>query len=230
MRCSARSLAARAVVSLLSEVPFASALVYSPRGQSEESKRSRERLRDPLKRGDVMLMQLLAERLRSFLLRSVQPDIVEEFLGSDVVLVPVPRSAPLTTQDALWPARVLSEALVRGGMGERVLPCLVRAEAVSKSAFAGSGERPGPRRHYETMRVARELLDSPARITIVDDVVTKGATLIAAASRVQEAFPRSVVRAFALVRTMGLVAEIANIGEPCRGLITYDGSRADRQP
>lgn len=61
-------------------------------------------------------------------------------------------------------------------------------------------------------------------------MVTKGATLIAAASRVKEAYPRAELRAFALVRTMGLIAEIESIWSPCCGRITYDGSEAHREP
>jgi len=210
---------------LLSEVPFAAALVYSPRGTSEESRKSRELVRDPVKRADAEFLRGISEHLRRFL----PADIVADFLAEDVVLVPAPRRAPLPSKDALWPALLLSRALVAGGMGARVLPCITRTEAVPKSAFAGPGGRPLPERHYETMRV-RPGLDQPAKITIVDDIVTKGATLIAAASRVVEAFPGAQVRVFALVRTMGLVAEIERMGAPCRGLITFDGHDADRRP
>jgi hypothetical protein len=222
-----KSPAARAAVSLLSEVAFAAALVYSPRGSSEVSQNSRRQIRDPLKRGDAELLQAITIHLRE----PLRPTrILLDFLTEDAVLVPVPRSAPLTTKDALWPARLLCQALVAGGMGARIYPCLVRTERVDKSAFAEPGSRPTAQRHYDTMRVARELLDPPARITIVDDFVTKGRTMIAAASRVQEAFPDAVVRAFALVRTMGLVPEIERVGDPCVGWVTYDGSEAHREP
>lgn len=172
----------------------------------------------------------VSKSMRAFLLNSSYPEIVTEFLAPDAVLVPAPRSAPLASKDALWPARILCEALVRGGLGFEVLPCLVRTEAVRKSAYAGVGERPTPRRHYDTIRVELELLVRPARITVVDDIITKGATLLAAASRVGEAFPSADVRVFALVRTMGLVQDIEHILTPCRGRITYDGVSANRHP
>lgn len=213
-------------MSLLSEVPFAAALVYSPRGQSAESKKSRDQVRDPLKRGDSEFLRTVSEHLRPFL----PDDLAAGFLAPDVVLVPTPRRAPLASKDALWPGRLLAEALVRGGLGARVLPCLTRTEAVPKSAFAAPGERPMPERHYATMRVERELLEVPKRITLVDDFVTKGATLIAAASRVKEAFPAADVRVFALVRTMGLIPDIEAIGAPCVGRITFDGFDVHRQP
>jgi len=211
---------------LLSEVLFAAALVYSPRGTSEESRKSRELVRDPVKRADADFLRDVSTHLRGFL----PADIVRDFLGEDVVLVPTPRRAPLPSKDALWPAKLICEALILGGLGAKVLPCLARTEAVPKSAFAAPGERPLPHRHYETMRVKRGLLDAPARVTLVDDFVTKGATLIAAASRLKEAFPGAEVRAFALVRTMGLVRDIEKMGDPCRGRITFDGASANRQP
>lgn len=211
---------------MLSEVLFAAALVYSPRGTSEVSRKSREQVRDPAKRADADFLNQVSTHLRGFL----PADIVADFLSEDVVLVPTPRRTPLPAKDALWPAKLICEALIRGGLGGRVLPCLTRIEAVPKSAFASPGERPLPHRHYDTMRVERELLEAPARVTLVDDFVTKGATLIAAASRVKEAFPKAEVRAFALVRTMGLIPEIAKMGDPCRGRITFNGVSADRQP
>lgn len=87
-----------------------------------------------------------------------------------------------------------------------------------------------PERHYNTLRVERELLEVPKRITLVDDFVTKGATLIAAASRVKEAFPAADVRVFALVRTMGLIPDIEAIGSPCVGRIVFDGFGVNRTP
>lgn len=74
-------------------------------------------------------------------------------------------------------------------------------------------------------------MELPADLVVVDDVVTKGATLLAAAAVLQEAFPASRVRGFALVRTMGLVLEVDRILDPCLGTISVlpDGS-VDRDP
>jgi len=62
-------------------------------------------------------------------------------------------------------------------------------------------------------------VDSPARLLLVDDFVTKGATLLAAASLLKEAFPGAEVQGFALVRTMGLVSDVESIVAPCLGTI-----------
>lgn len=55
-------------------------------------------------------------------------------------------------------------------------------------------------------------------------------TLLGAASRLAESFPRSEVRAFALVRTLGLQPEIERILEPCVGRIRATAQEADREP
>lgn len=101
--------------------------------------------------------------------------------------------------------------------------------AVPKSAFASTGQRPTAPLHHETMAVQRTLV-RPERITVIDDIVTKGATLLAAVTRVAEAFPEAEVRAFALLRTMGLVENVERIVDPCRGTIAWDGSEVQRRP
>ena len=57
-----------------------------------------------------------------------------------------------------------------------------------------------PRRHYDTMQGARMAIE-PSTLILVDDVVTKGATLAGAAALLHEVFPGIMVRAFAIPRT-----------------------------
>ncbi len=108
-------------------------------------------------------------------------------------------------------------------------PLLERVIAVPKSAFAAKGERTTPLRHYETMAVVRPLGASPRRITVVEDVVTKGAALLAAASLLQEAFPEAEVRAFALVRTL-YSEHFQAIVDPVVGRIVLHGDNSRREP
>jgi hypothetical protein len=58
---------------------------------------------------------------------------------------------------------------------------------------------------------------------------TKGRTLLAAASRVHEAFPCAQIRAFALVRTMGF-SGVQQLLDPCKGEIRWRAGDAHRSP
>ena len=48
--------------------------------------------------------------------------------------------------------------------------------------------------------------------------------------RLHEAFPAANIRAFAPLRTMGLVPEVRRLIEPCRGSIFWRGGDARREP
>lgn len=162
-------------------------------------------------------------------MQSEMPLDLADFLAADVTLVPIPGSAPLLP-NGLWVARRICEAMRAVGLGQSVLPCLQRVTAVPKSAYAARGARPSPQQHYDSMRVNPQL-HRPMRITLIDDVVTLGATFIAAASLVKEEFPEAEVRAFALIRTRGLTPEIAQVVDPVVGEITLDVlGKADRNP
>ncbi len=84
------------------------------------------------------------------------------------------------------------------------------------------------RRHYETIACSTRLF--AAKVTLVDDFVTKGRTLLAAATRVKEALPQAEVRAFALVRTMNFALDIEKVVEPVVGTIRCVGEDVAREP
>jgi len=150
-------------------------------------------------------------------------------LGPEVTLIPCPRSS-LLVEGALWPGRLIAEELVRVGLGRQVLLSLERVEAVPKSAFQTWGNRTTAFRHYETIRAAADLA-ATKRITLVDDFLTKGNTLLGAASRLREVYPQATIAAFAPVRTKGLQPEIDQLVEPWIGRIweRFQGE-ADREP
>jgi predicted amidophosphoribosyltransferase len=70
----------------------------------------------------------------------------------------------------------------------------------------------------------------PAEIVLIDDVIAKGRTLIAAAMRIREACPKADIRAFALVRTMGLTLDVERLFDPCEGVVRWNGKDACREP
>jgi predicted amidophosphoribosyltransferase len=149
------------------------------------------------------------------------------FFRAGDVLVPVPRSAPKT--GGSWVAAELAQALVHQGLGALTWPGLRRISAVPKSATCAPGARPSVASHYDSFRM--EPPESPpASVVLIDDVVTKGRTILAAACRVREAIPDVEIRAFALLRTLGRVAGVRHLLQPCTGEIRWVRGDALRDP
>ena len=185
--------------SLLSEVRFGAFLVYSPRGSSEISRQSRS-VRDTIKHDWPPGIAHAVERLS----QEFASTPLAEVLGTDVTLVPAPKSSPLVA-GALWPARRIADELVRLRLGKEVIPCVRRITPVKKSAYAAPGERPTAQVHFESMKT-ENVLSKPTRVTVVDDVVTKGATLLAVASHGQSLFPEAQVCVFSMLPNDGPAA------------------------
>ena len=129
-----------------------------------------------------------------------------------------------------WPARELCKVLVESGVGARWSPLLERVQTVPKSAWASPEERAAltPRRHFESLRVESELWDLP-QLTVVDDVVTSGKSLLAAVARLQAAYPDACVRTFALIRTMSYES-VEAVKCPAEGVIVLEGEGTKRRP
>ena len=207
-----------------SEVQYGTLLTYSPRGRSEISRRSRT-VCYAIKAGDLHALNHAALRLQEHIERQ---DVLAPFFGPHVTLIPMPRSAPLV-QGALWPAQKICEAILARGLAAAVVPALERVDAVARSAHAAQGERPLTSVHFESLR-AHGFVDVGASILVVDDVLTKGATALAAVSRLAEVYPDAQIATFALVRTMGLVAEIEQILDPAIGTIRLIDDEVRREP
>jgi hypothetical protein len=209
---------------MIERIAFASCYIYSPAGDSATCARSRL-LRAMLKDGDAYFMTKYAVRVR----QQTEPGAVLAgfFLGDDL-LVPVPRSAPKV--GGTWAAAELARALIQAGVGSSTWPGLRRISAVCKSATAAKGRRPSVARHYDSLRL-ESLKPRPQNVVIIDDVITKGRTFLAAAIRLREALPDAQIRAFALLRTMGFASDgIKSVLEPCRGEIRWMNGDAHRIP
>lgn len=214
---------------MLSELRFASLLAYAPRGTSEVSRKAQQFVRALKEERPIGVPPQSPSAYSARRLSEERPaELFEYLFDENPLLVPVPRSS-LTVEGGIWPALNIASALVQHGIGASVLSCLERVKAVPKSAFAAAGSRPKPLDHYDSMQVTHMVTDR-STLCLVDDVVTKGATLLAAASRLQEAYPRARVTAFALVRTLGFVDDIDAILAPVTGTITFRGDDAVREP
>jgi pyrimidine operon attenuation protein/uracil phosphoribosyltransferase len=83
--------------------------------------------------------------------------------------------------------------------------------------------------HVESLAIT-SLAGPRERLVVVDDVITKGRTIFAVAGRLHEAFPNADIRAFALVRTLGLLPNVAHFLAPCQGVVRWVYGDARREP
>jgi predicted amidophosphoribosyltransferase len=209
---------------VIAVLEFASCYVYSPAGAGQVCERSRL-LRELLKEGNERFMRNYALRVQQQIAESPQ---LAGFLTASDVLVPVPGSSPRSHGCRHVAAR-LAEALLRQGLGCDTWNGLKRTRPVQKSATASPRARPSVASHYESFAIDA-LSYPPVSLVLVDDVITKGRTLLAAAARLHEAFPGANIRAFALLRTMGLVPQVRRLLEPCKGSICWRSGDARRDP
>ncbi len=209
---------------MIAKLEFASCYVYSPAGAGKLCERSRL-LRELLKEGNMRFLAKYARRVQTQIADSPQ---LAGFLSPADVLVPVPGCVPRSDQSKYVASR-LAESLLQQGLGRDTWNGLKRIRQVQKSATASSLSRPSVALHYESFAI-----DGPPctaeSLVLVDDVITKGRTLLAAAVRLHEAFPAAHIRAFALLRTMGLTPDVRRLVEPCRGLISWRRGDARRNP
>jgi hypothetical protein len=209
---------------MMRRIMFGSCYVYSPAGANAASALSRL-LRALLKEGDARLLDKCALRVRQ---QVHDRSPLAAFFGPDQVLVPIPGCAR-TTDGAVSVTVRLSSALQEAHLGQRVWPGLHRVRSVPKSATALPGSRPTLRTHYDSFGIDESALQPP-KFVLIDDVVTKGRTLLAAASRLHDVFPHAEIRAFALLRTMGLEPCVDHLLEPCIGEIRWQAGDAYRSP
>ena len=206
---------------LLSSVEFASFLAYSVRG-AEPAQHESQRWMRYLKNESIVpgtqesassfFVRRLAER------RDETPFVT--WISPHAVLVPAP-SSRLLKPGRLWVPLKLANAMVNSGLGRRVETWLERTEAIPKAAWSKAEDRPSVRRQYDTLRMKLPVMPSD-EVVVVDDVVTRGATLLAAVSRVREALPGARVVGFAMLRALSEPAEFAEMFSPCIGRIELD--------
>lgn len=196
---------------------------YSPRGSSELAVKSRKAC-GAIKAGRVDVIGSAVPHLQS-----AKADVLRAFLGPDVTLVPVPRSAPLP-EGALWPAKVICDVLHEQGFGQDIQTYLRRTRAVPRSSYSPAAERPLVPVHMESIEAERPFF-VPNKITIVDDVLTMGRTSFACAELLRAVCPNAEIRIFAMIRTQGLQDDIEKIVDPAIGIIMgYPSGKTHRDP
>jgi len=130
---------------------------------------------------------------------------------------------------APWAALQLAVALSEVGFALPVWLGLRRQVAVRKSATAPGAARPEVREHYESFAVAPPVREM-STLVLIDDVITRGRTLLAAAARLRSKLPHADIRAFALIRTLGFVQQLDRVTEVCHGIVRWGAGDAQREP
>lgn len=211
----------------LSEINFGSLMTYTPRGGDSKHRDSRSVMRmlkdDRVFPSGILMSKTIAQ-------------IIKEGLGSypffsyfdrNTTLIPIPKSS-LHKEGDLWIPDRLTTALSNEGLGKSEA-CLVRKTSLPKSATALAKNRPTALDHYRSMRIKNTLFE-PKRITLIDDVITRGATSLGAANRIMEVFPDAEIRVFAAMRTISNSDEFSDVFDPCTGKILLRGDQTLRVP
>lgn len=215
----------------ISKIEFGSLLSYSPHGNSNTQCSSRTVMR-ALKNDeyvDVGSNQIL---MSDYIADGLKGDITKlpfaDYFKMNPILVPTPNSS-LSKSGTLWVPQRLARSLVRKGLGKKVVECLNRVTPLPKSATSLAANRPKASEHYDSMEVEKILFE-PDEILLVDDVITRGATLLGAANKLADAFPNARIRAFTAMRTISTPQDFVKINDPCIGTITLVGDNTFRDP
>ena len=211
---------------MLSELPFSSYLSYDPRPSTKEEVQAKAFVVNAIKfdrllktnTGYSTAASLCAESLRDHQHETPFADL----FATQPMLIPIPGSSK-TQPGTLWVPSRFVIAMAKCGLGTSNA-CLKRVQAVQKSAFAKPGQRPTAQEHYDSMKVDGGSLTERGRIILVDDVVTRGATMLGAASRVAEAFPNAEIVGFAMVRVVGWNSKFKALADPVGGQISLSSN------
>lgn len=211
-------------MTFLSSLPFGACFVYAPRGVGLVSEGSQLLCRR-VKASDPLWIPRYASCAAQLWIRGT---VFQRVFAQDVTLVPVPGST--ATHGAPWAAWQLAIAFRELGLGREIWAALERRTPVTKSATAAAGQRPTVWQHYDSLLVRPAARRPPQKIVLIDDVITKGRTLLAAAARVRAALPDVDLRAFALVRSQGFVTRATRLLDPVEGFVYWARGDARREP
>jgi phosphoribosylpyrophosphate synthetase len=203
---------------------FSSLLSYIPRPTSEEMQRAKNAMFAI--KSDAFIEQPrhqpipMSQWIATAVHREMSTLTFIPFFQPDTVLVPVPKSS-LMQPDTLWVPDRIATALVKAGVGKEAVRYLTRVKPLRKAAFSDPSDRPTPDEQLETLAVQGRVSEpSPTRIVLVDDIVTRGATLLGAANRLAEVFPNAQISCFAAMRVVG-PSDFVNVYDPQCGTIKF---------
>lgn len=212
----------------LSTIEFGSFLSYAPWGTLDihlRSKTMRTKLKNDEPLSNKMLMSdYIADEIR----KNLKSLPFANYFNVNPILIPVPSSS-LLKKDSLWVPQRIARALVRRSLGKDVAECVKLMKPIRKSSKSSPENRPKASEHYESVEVER-ILSKPDEILLVDDIVTRGATLLGIANKLTDVFPNAHIRCFAAMRTISNPSEFVKINDPRTGTITLIGNETFRDP
>jgi len=202
----------------LTNLEFSSFLTYCPRGDGTDLQNSREAMKflktdSNVQTPPIPMSDLIAKTMAQ--VRGKLP--FESFFNPETIFVPCPSSS-LMQPGTLWVPQRIALALIKFGLGGVCSPCIIRNKPVRKAATSPPHLRPTAYEHYESMIVQGSLTD-PKEIVLIDDIVTRGATLIGAANRLVDLYPDASIKAFAAMRTISDSHDFKKLIDPCVGII-----------
>lgn len=167
---------------------------------------------------------LMSERIAKAVQENMGSLPFAYFFQPDTVLVPVPKSS-LMQPDTLWVPLRIATALAKRRIGSEVDSCLVRTTSVRKAAWSNASERPKAKEHFASLSVQRRISEPPPKeILLVDDIITRGSSLLGAANRLAEAFPGARIRAFGAMTTISRPSDFVSLSKALIGSIQYQPS------
>ena len=198
---------------------------YSPYGESQEELLSKS-YRYAVKNDEVVSLSgkelPMSEVIAQTIHESKTTLVFKSLFEGNPVLVPVTRSS-LMKPNMIWVPHRIAVALKSRGLGSAVSLSLTRTYAVGYKASAAE--------HHDSQKVVQELLKAPDSIVLVDDFVTRGATLVGSALRLREAYPDARIAGFAAIRTETLSKNFKKISDPVFDKITlYPSGKTHREP
>ena len=214
----------------LSHLEFGALLSYAPHGITEKALHSKDVMK-ALKRDQFVGEPPIL--MSEWIARAVKQKMSElpfaSFFKPNTILVPVPKTC-LMQPNTLWVPERIATALVAAGIGKQFSSWLIRTKAVPKAALSSPSERPIAEQHYESLTFQGSL-SKPDEIVLIDDVITRGATLLGCANRLADAFSQCRIRAFVAMRTISNPAEFESVYSPCIGTIgLYGAGDSFRRP
>ncbi len=214
---------------LPSEVGFCSLLSYATRPETEDEKKSKQvsvQLKQDKSVGNPArpISQWIALRVQEH----QDCAAFAGLFGENVLAIPIPSSS-LKQPGSLQMPLELANSLKEAGLVGEVAPIAERTRALPKSAFSQASARSKAADHYDSVKVTRTLTGATS-ILLVDDVITRGATLLGICARVMEAYPGLPIFGFAAMRAVSPPDKFERIFDPQRGKVTLRGDQTYRTP